>query len=214
MKTLTKPSAIFWDWDGTLVDSFDFLLETHNYIRRTIGKNEISEDKFKGYFGSPRNALYEKVYGADCVERAICLFEEYFTKNHLNGSLRLIDNSNEVLSCVFNLGIPMGVVSNRVRKFLIVEAEHFGWSDYFKTFVGAGDTENGKPSAQPLFLALEKINLRPSKDVWLVGDTLNDVVCAKDADCTSIFIGENPDSGADFSYADLSLFKKAVLEIS
>jgi phosphoglycolate phosphatase len=49
-----------------------------------------------------------------------------------------------------DLGIVMGVVSNKKAQFLRQEIEGFGWGGYFKAVVGAGDAPRDKPAADPL----------------------------------------------------------------
>ena len=58
--------------------------------------------------------------------------------------------------------------------------------------IGAGDAHEDKPSAAPLKLALEKssIDVNDIENIWFVGDTENDLLCAQNFGCKAIFVLE------------------------
>ncbi len=74
------PYAIFWDWDGTLVDSYSFLNDAHNHTLRTLGFEPFKGDEYKEYFGKPRETLYPAIYKDKC-EQAKDVFQSYVTEN-------------------------------------------------------------------------------------------------------------------------------------
>jgi len=86
----------------------------------------------------------------------------------------------------------MGVVSNKKSEFLKKEAEHLELLEYFTIFVGAGDAAHDKPSKEPLKLAIEESGLEAiaPQDIWFVGDTENDILCAKNYGCRAVLIVE------------------------
>ena len=180
-------SAVFWDWDGTLVDSFSFLNSAHNHVRQQFGMGVFSEDEFGVYFGKPREILYRDIYGAENVEEAKEYFETYVTQNH--HKILPIDGAERLLDGFHQRGLPMGIVTNKKGRFVQAEIAHHGWEHYFKTVVGAGEAEADKPSSAPLLLALEKSNLMlKTSEILFVGDTENDVLCAHEAGANIAFI--------------------------
>lgn len=188
MSDLQKPVAIFFDWDGTLADSFVFLHGAHNHVRKVLGIEPFSLEVFKGYFGQPREKLYAELYG-DQVEAAKTHFEAYVRANHLQ-QLKPLPDAAALLEAIKELGIICGVVSNKKKELLEEEIEGFGWSDYFVSIVGAGEAEKDKPSPAPLILAIERANLshNPIERIWYVGDTDNDLACANAAGCPAILV--------------------------
>lgn len=196
------------------MDSLLFLHETHNYIRAQLGKEPISLDDFKGYFGAPRDKLYMAMYGKDNIEKAKTIFVEYVRANHLDGALKPLSNADKAIKAAAGLGVPMGVVSNKLASLIHAEVRQFGWSGHFKTIVGAGDADEGKPSPKPLLLALDRLGLRPSNDIWLVGDTDNDIECAVAAECACVYLGQENKPNARFSCGNLLEFRKVLLALS
>jgi phosphoglycolate phosphatase len=187
---ILKPRAVFFDWDGTLVDSFEFLYRAHNHVRGVLRFDSFSIETFGGYFGQPREKLYTEIYG-EHREEAKTHFEAFVLANHVN-DLKPLDGAAQVLEWYARAGIPMGVVTNKKGDLVRTEIANFGWSDYFVTVVGAAEAEADKPSPAPLLLALEQAGIdAPHDRIVYVGDTDNDLLCAQAAGCGSILIAEH-----------------------
>lgn len=188
--TLFNPKAIFFDWDGTLVDSFAALEESHNRVLKSYGETPSNPGWFFPYFGGEREVLYNAIYGAERAEEARHKFEAIFAANHCDW-ITLLDGAEEALTFLDELRIPYGVVTNKHPKFVTAEINHFGWADRFVSLVGAREAAKDKPSPDPLFLALERSGLGITpQDILFVGDTASDLSCAKLADAPCVFIGE------------------------
>ena len=185
--TLGKPQKVFFDWDGTLVDSFGFLHAAHNYARQQLGIDPFTIEDFSEYFGQPREILYVKIYG-DKGEEAKKHFEHYVANNHIEG-LHPIDGAEDVLKRLQALDIPCGVVTNKKRSLVEAEIESFGWTPYFDVLVGAADAANDKPSPDPLLLAIERSEQTlVNAQIWFVGDTDNDTACSNAVGSKTILI--------------------------
>ena len=184
---LKLPKAVFFDWDGTLVDSFAFLHAAHNHTRKTLGREPFSLEVFAGYFGQPRETLYAHLYEGQ-VEDAKKHFEAFVLANHIE-QLKPCEGAEDVLRWLQGHGIPCGIVTNKKRSLVEAEIGHYGWAQYFVSVVGAGEAEHDKPSHLPLRLAVERaeLSLNPS-DIWYVGDTENDLACGDGYGAHNIFI--------------------------
>ncbi|GJL84803.1 MAG: haloacid dehalogenase [Micavibrio sp.] len=183
---LKPPKAVFFDWDGTLADSFVFLRGAHSHVRNAIGLPDLTQEQFNGYFGMPRELLYREIYG-DEGERAKELFEAYVMENHTQ--LEPMPGAGELLTAIAARNIPMGAVSNKKGDFIREEIKHFGWQEHFVSIIGAGDAENDKPAADPLLLAIERGRVKFGlSDIWYVGDTETDLKCAQETGCPCVFL--------------------------
>jgi len=186
--TITKPQAIFFDWDGTLADSYSFLDRAHSHVRQRFGFRAFEPGEYKQYFGQPREVLYPLIYGEENYEQAKIWFEDYVVENrHL---LQPLEGADALMHAIADADIPMGVVSNKRGDFLRGEAAHFGWADIFVSVIGAGEALQDKPAADPLFKALNDgglPDLHPDA-VWFVGDTRYDLECARNAGAQAVLI--------------------------
>ena len=189
LASIALPKAVFFDWDGTLVDSLAFLEAAHDHILQVFGKAPRAQGWFGDkYFGQPREFIYTDIYEAQS-EEAKPLFEAYVRENHI-GALQPMDGAQEMLQAFQDHGVPMGVVTNKVREFVGPEIEHFGWDAYFKSLVGANGASDDKPSAAPLLLAIDRASLQGLDigDIWYVGDTRADMGCAKNAGAKMVYL--------------------------
>ena len=185
--SIKPPRAVFFDWDGTLVDTLVFLEGAHDHILKTLGMEAQEKGWFTDYFGQPRDFIYKGIYTDQRVE-AQRLFEEYVQANHI-GPLQPMDGAQEMLQLLQDHNIPMGIVTNKIQEFVAPESTHFGWDHYFKTIVGAGEASEDKPSAAPLLLAIERAELDMDiSDIWYVGDTRADMGCAKNAGAKMVYL--------------------------
>ena len=215
VEEISKPAAVFFDWDGTLVDSFAFLHAAHNYTRAQFGYEPFSLEAFEGYFGQPREKLYVEIYGAENVEVAKIYFEKYVIENQAEG-LKPVPGAQNLLEVMRSFGVPCGVVTNKKKELVMREIEHYGWEDFFTSVVGAGEADADKPSSAPLLMGIERADLThlSMQDIWLVGDTDNDLLCANRAGCKTILICEQTKSVDLLANYDVNLYKENCQELA
>lgn len=184
---LQRPEAIFLDWDGTLVDSFEFLLKAHNHVRSIFEIPPFTAEVFNDYFGQPRELLYKNLYGVHAQD-AKAHFEKFVTANHLN-HLSPLPGADELIRTIKNMKIKCGIVSNKKGNFVRAEIAHFGWLPLMDSIVGAGEAARDKPAPDPLLLAMKQAEVTQNlSSIWYVGDSETDAQCARDAGCPLILI--------------------------
>lgn len=179
--------AVFFDWDGTLVDSLPLLFSAHNHVRTHLGYPLWSMEEYLDALVYSTRELYPRLYGDRAQEGQDTLYQ-YISDHHL-AQISVIDGAEDVLITLKNRNVPMGLVSNKRNDILRREVEHLGWQKYFDVYMGAGVAAKDKPSGAPLLHAL---GLHPHgltiDQILYVGDTESDLACAKDAGCPVAFI--------------------------
>ncbi len=188
---MSLPKALFFDWDGTLVDSYAFLEGAHNHVKTELGLPLFKEGEYLLYFGKPREYLYEQVYG-EYATKAWELFEVYVQDNHAEKLVAMKD-ADKLLEAVHAIDIVCGVVTNKRPSLVQREVATFEWDKYFSAVVGAGEAEADKPSSAPLELALKRAGDLHKDDIWFVGDTEIDAQCARNLGCPFVVVHENCD---------------------
>lgn len=189
---LILPDAVFWDWDGTLADSYGFLNDAHNHTLVTLGFEPFKDGEYHQYFGKPRDILYPMIYG-DKAEEAKDIFGAYVISNA--HQVKTVEGAINALEFFREKNIRMGIVSNKKADLIKEELKHLNWEHFFEIVIGAGDTPLGKPSPEPLKLALSECGIDASQqNVWYVGDTENDLLCARDAICPCLFLTGHADT--------------------
>ncbi len=189
---MTRPAAILWDWDNTLVDGWAAIEAGLNAAFRAFGLPEWDRATVLARVRKSLPESFPPMFGSEW-ERARDIFYATVRSCHLDvlhpmpGALHAIAAAGTIA--------PQAVVSNKQGALLRAEAAHLGWDSHFGTLVGAGDATAAKPSAAPLLLALERLGLRASPDVWYVGDTALDMQAARAAGCRAVLLGDASHDG-------------------
>ncbi|MCB9995666.1 MAG: HAD family hydrolase [Rhodospirillales bacterium] len=189
---IQQPKAVFFDWDGTLVDTLPWLLTAHNHVRSALGYEPWTAEEFKKIIRYSSRELYGQLYGEQ-ESRAHDLLTAYMEAHHLD-NLHVLADVRPMLEYLNDMGIPTGIVSNKRHSFLIREVSHLGWDPLFRILIGAGFTKKDKPAAEPLLKALESCDLQPGADIWYIGDSETDMLTAQAAGCSAALIRHHHDN--------------------
>jgi len=185
--------AIFFDWDGTLVDSLPMLFAAHNHVRGELGYPIWTREEYSQAIVFSSRELYPRLY-SDRADEARGILMDYIGANHLR-EMKVMDGAAELLAHLFDQNVPMGIVSNKTHEFLGIEVRHLGWEKYFGVVNGSGVAPADKPSGVPLIHALGMHPDNPAiENVLYVGDMESDLGCARDAGCPVAFITGAPRS--------------------
>ncbi|MES2729605.1 MAG: HAD hydrolase-like protein [Pseudomonadota bacterium] len=194
---VTRPDAILFDLDGTLIDSFQWLLNLHNRVRIRMGEAAWDAETFIYYMHSSSRVLYPRLFG-DRAPQALTILNEELARQDYDG-MAVALGCNELLRGLQQAGMPMGLVSNKTHAGLVNDVAHYGWGDIFLSVVGAGRATRDKPAADPALMALAEMQIDPpvARNIWYIGDTITDVQMAENAGLFMIVIGHRVDAPAD-----------------
>jgi len=180
------PAAVLFDWDHTLVDSWKTILYAINNTLITFGLEPWTEHFAAANIQRSGRDSFPQWFG-NRAQEAQDLFYKIMAEEHLQG-LNPMPDSQGLLDILHQKGIPIGVVSNKSSAFLRKEVAYLKWEHYFQVVVGAGDSIRDKPAADPLLLALKKLDVPASRKVWMIGDAPVDWDCAIAAGCQPVAI--------------------------
>jgi phosphoglycolate phosphatase len=181
------PRAVIFDWDNTLVDSWEAIREAMNTVL--------------AHFGRPLWTM-EQIH-ANCVRAARDSFPEWFGDRWQEASdvfyarfsavqmanLSPLPGAEPLLKWLGEQNIPSCVVSNKNGSYLRREADVLGWNRYFASIVGSTDAPRDKPAREHADHALRLAGLEGGDDIWFVGDSDADIACARNAKLTPVLIG-------------------------
>jgi len=192
---LSRPKAILFDWDNTLVDSWTTINEALNFLMAAMDRPPWTIDETRERVRLSLREAFPRIFG-ERWEEARDIYLNRFRAIHLE-RLTALPGRSELLERLSGEGIFLAIVSNKTGSLLRRETDHIGWTARFGSVVGAGDAPLDKPDAAPVRLALEPSGVDPGKTVWLVGDTGIDMECARNAGCVPVLLG-NGTSDAEF----------------
>ncbi|WP_286238038.1 HAD family hydrolase [Neptuniibacter halophilus] len=215
---LPYPKVMLFDWHGTLVDTHGAMYQAIEemlaqldeldlvrhilpeedanteddeklirYIRiyrhlhpRVLAEQRISRtDVFEVLFGDnpEANAIAHKAYN-DCY------------RNHYGEVKPFQAGMYEYLCYLKELGIKLGVVTNRSREFLDPElacVEQGRWQGLFDVTLCGDEMWHYKPAPDSMQQAAESIGERASRQLWYIGDSVTDMMTATRAGVSKVF---------------------------
>lgn len=191
-----------FDWDNTLVSSWDVIAKALNETFNHMGMTEWSIDKVKSNVKLSMRDSFPKIFG-DEWEKAAQIYQENYRLLHLD-FIKPLDSAQNFLDMLHKNNIPMMVVSNKRGINLRAEIVHLGWSYYFDSIIGAEDSPEDKPSALPIFNAIkdsrlqniyERQNTTDNQEnmmnkIAFIGDSVIDLEAANNAGCYPILYGK------------------------
>ena len=184
----TRPRAILFDWDNTLVDSWATIHEALNFLMRALDRPEWSLAETKEKVRLSLREAFPLHFG-ERWEEARDIYLERFRAIHLE-QLTPLPGREAMLRGLAEQGLYLGIVSNKTGELLRREVARLGWSDMFGSIVGAGDAAVDKPACEPVHLALAPSGIAAGKKVWFVGDTGIDMECAHNSGCVAVLLGD------------------------
>jgi phosphoglycolate phosphatase len=188
--SLSKPKAVIFDWDNTLVDTWPLIQTAIDATMEKMGQKAWGLEKVRDNVHKSMRESFPAIFG-DKWEEAGEIYKKTYRASHLQ-QIQLLPNALELLSVLEEKGILLFVVSNKMGVTLRKEAAKLGIDKKFFALIGASDASADKPSKQPVELALLGSDLDPKKDeIWFIGDTITDVECARNSGCQPIVYGHS-----------------------
>ncbi|GAB5471761.1 MAG: HAD hydrolase-like protein [Rhodospirillales bacterium] len=200
MTSIETPSALLFDWDNTLIDSWGAIHEAlhETFVAFDLRPWTLEECKQKVRV-SARDG-FPPLFG-DRWEEALEVFYKAFQRTHLT-ALAPLAGAEGLLNRLQAQGLPLGIVSNKAGHLLRAEVVALGWQLYFSGVVGANDAPRDKPAPDAPALALEEMGQEASEAVWFVGDTDIDMHCAVNSGCLPVLL--RPEAPSVGEFADCS----------
>ena len=194
---MSFPHAIIFDWDNTLIDAWPCILDCYNRTFRHFQMPEWSLEEGKRNIARSLRDSFPSMFG-DRWQEAREVYYQSFADVHLDRLVPFPD-AEPMLKDLSDRGVYLGVVSNKLGKFLRLEADRPGWTPLFGALLGATDAVRDKPDPAPVVMALQPGGLQPGPKVWFVGDSAIDLQCAHQAGCTAVLLRPEPPTDAEFS---------------
>ena len=196
---LTKPKAILFDWDNTLVNTWPIIHQALHNTFLAIGQEPWDLETVKRRVARSMRDSFPQIFGEKWEEVGE-IYQQEFRNMHLD-RLEALPEAGLTLEFLAGKPVCLAVVSNKRGENLRKESTHISWDKYFSKIIGATDTPNDKPAPDPVYAALEGSGLAAGNEVWFIGDSVVDMECAHRAGCTPIFFGELPDEPLEYGYA-------------
>ncbi len=184
-RKLQKPSAVLFDWDGTIIHGQEAIMYAMREVCEVCTQHGISVPQYEGCSRSIRDIFNHVPHHH--ISMIYKTFDQAFSSYGTHNT-ELCPGIIHALKSFKALEIPLGIVSNKNANSLRSEAKKFELDQYFESIIGSGDAKFDKPHPAPLELAIQDMQIE--NKVWMIGDTINDIECAKQHGSISILYGD------------------------
>ena len=157
---MTKPAAVLWDMDGTIVDSEHYWLSSEQELAASAGKIWTEQDGINmigmSLYDSSRLIKQKLDLELETDEIIDRLTNSVISK--LDRSLPWRPGAKELLKAVRDAGIPTALVTMSMRRNADAVVARMGF-DAFDEIIAGDQVAHGKPHPEPYLKAAEKLGV-------------------------------------------------------
>jgi len=180
---LKKPIILF-DLDGTLIDSTEaIVLSFYDTFEKFSLEKPKREDIVKNIGHTLEDMFISLGVSKDLVDECVLEYKRNYRKRSLSMT-HLLPNAKDAIEFAYSFA-RLGIVTTKTGRYSKEILEHMGIMKYFEVLIGREDVEHPKPHEEPIQKALYQMK-SSTLDVWMIGDTKLDLLCAKRANVNAV----------------------------
>ncbi len=185
--------TIFFDLDGTLLDSQPGIISSIQYAMSELGGEEPSADELRGLIGMPLPYIFTSLMGeyAD-VGEAVDIYRDHYTEEAMYDA-EPYDGIGEMFDELHTVDAKLFIATAKPQIYAQQIVEHFGIHAHVERVFGSELDGTNSDKTALLQFVLDETGEDPAKSI-MVGDRQMDIFGAKNNDIPSI--------GAMWGYAD------------
>lgn len=218
---MKKYSTVFFDLDGTIIDSGEGVTNSVAYALERLGITVKDMSTLKKFIGPPLIYSFKTFYGFDEEKalKAIEYYREYYTdKGIFEGYV--YDGVEELLIALSRAGKRIALATSKPEEFAKRILERANIAKYFDCIAGATmDEQTRTTKIEVLEYTLKMSNIDTPSDVIMIGDRFYDIEGAHHfgMDCVAVLYGygnkeEFEKYGAEYIVSTPSEVQKLLLD--
>lgn len=171
---LVGKTHVIWDWNGTILNDVDLMVEVIGEILEEHGLKRVNRENYCELFRFPIRDYYQ-LLGFDLNKVSFEKLSEKFVAGYRKGlpTTSLHTGMTDFLHSVQQAKISQSVLSAAQEQYLYEQLEHFGIRHYFDHVYGLTDYHAASKVQRGKDLILNaKI---PKETTLLIGDTDHDL---------------------------------------
>lgn len=178
---------IFFDLDGTLLDSAPGILESVKYALSSLGIKEEREEVLNSFIGPPLFDAFSKNYNLEkeVADRAVEKYRENYNDNGAMKKFTVYNGVENMLKSLNNAGLTICLATAKPREYAYKMLESVDFTKYFHFINGASFDETKRTKSAVIKDTINTNNFDKSRIV-MVGDRENDITGARKNNIASI----------------------------
>ena len=208
----SRPVAVLFDLDGTLIDSIGLILGSMRYAFAKCRAPLPSDAEWLTGVGTPLRTMFQRYASDDAaVDRLIAAYREHQFANH-DELVRCYDDVQDTVRALDCGGHPLAIVTSKTEALARRGLEHVDIIDHFDTIIGCDSCTRHKPHPEPVLTALDRLRYEPHEAVF-VGDSVHDVEAGNAAGVLTIAALWGPFSREQLAAAAPSRYLERIGEL-
>lgn len=179
----TQPRAVFFDLDGTLLDTAPDMALALNIQREVHGKEPLPFSEVRPYVSHGAAAMLRIGFGLEPHHKE---FEEFRVQylniyaDNIAVHTQLFTGLQDLLDTLSNNNIAWGIATNKPEFLTVPLLEALKLRDSCSALVCGDTVKPTKPHPNPLFSAAQQAGVKPVQAVY-VGDAWRDIAAGRAA---------------------------------
>lgn len=183
---------IFFDFDGTIVDSAPGIKESVKYALLHFGIEENREEMLNLFIGPPLFDAFSKYYNMseEDANTAVEKYRENYNGNNAMEHFLVYDGVEDMLKTLKHQGFTLCIASAKPTPYIKKMLDSVDMSKYFDVINGASFDETKRTKSAVIKDTIETNNY-PKERILMVGDRENDITGAikNDIDVLGVLYG-------------------------
>jgi pyrophosphatase PpaX len=173
-------NAIFFDLDGTLLDSIRLIIDSYHHALETHGIPARSDDHWLAGIGTPLRVQFRDwAHDGPLFEALIETYRDFNITNH-DSRVRAYPGAIDLVREVKRRGYRTGLVTSKQRTGAERGLRFMQLEQSMDVIVAADDVVNPKPHPEPLLAAAARLDVDPRAAIY-VGDSVHDMESGRGA---------------------------------
>ncbi len=194
--------AVFFDLDGTLLDTAPDLARALNRLLEEEGREPIPEPVVRKVVSNGAYAMLKLAFGVgrdhpDTPELRQRLLDFY--AEDLDSGTTLFPGLGELLERLTERDIAWGIVTNKPEPYAAPLVENFSFPSRPACVICPENVTHRKPHAESLHLACDYAKVKNDAAIY-VGDHLRDIQCGQNAGMPTIAVNYGYIDSGDNAY--------------
>lgn len=175
-----NPMHLFFDLDGTLVDSRPGILASMRHALVILGREIPSDEALSRFIGPPTHEAFRDLLGSsdpEFVSSTIGIYRERYANLGLFEA-SVFPGISAGLLALRDADYRLFVVTSKPQVYANRIIDHFGLRQYFTQVYGSELTGERSNKGELIAHVLGSEGISPA-NAWMIGDRLHDVLGAK-----------------------------------
>lgn len=190
--TAKKYKYIFWDMDGTIINSYPGVIESALYALNHFGLTETNPENLRMFIGPPLRVTFGEIYHMNeaQIETAVAKYRENYNAGGMF-KCEVFPGVVDAMDALKKAGYKQLIASSKPEHMCRLILERFDLLEKMDDVVGASLDGKRDTKIQVLEEAFRRLDNPDKHQVVLIGDTKYDAIGAAQMgiDCIGITYG-------------------------